>query len=428
MALSRYASPDPYTLEELRREYGSADWRGRIRLLRRLTREVSIPPDLVVLAAKDEHAQVRQWIARFGYLGKEDEEQLRADPDGFVRACLRENHRLPHLMLSEALDKDFQSANHSERLATVRNPFVSAELIEKIFEPDNQELALDMEARSELASAFLTNERALDRGQFSYSDWCKRGITDAIGFVDLQSGNRKHFDKLWALASKWPAADLEWGVRYWVYQYVGADDKTKAATYRTCEVPALRRAILRNSRPPVDPYGSSLPENKSTSELTKLGLQDPDPECRRLALDRAGPPPENRTLKYASYAWSMLCATVPNAIAIALALKVFSSASTSSETIVFAILVLIYGAITWTGALQRLAAFEQAVIGARRYLRIIELLKDRSFTKESKESLDESLRKQERTVRKNFVLLIFHSIWSMALTAIALYHLVRALI
>jgi hypothetical protein len=73
MALPRYASPDPYTLEELRREYEGADWRSRIRLLRRLNRKVSIPPKLVALATKDEHAQVRQWIARSGYLGKEDE-------------------------------------------------------------------------------------------------------------------------------------------------------------------------------------------------------------------------------------------------------------------------------------------------------------------------------------------------------------------
>jgi hypothetical protein len=331
-------------------------------------------------------------------------------------------------VLSEILQKDFESANHSERLAIVRNPFVGPDLIEKVFDPENQEFALDMKARFELASAFLTNERALDRGQFSYSDWCRRGTDDAIGFVDLQSSNSRHFDKLWALASKWPAADSEWGVRYWVYQYVGADDKTKAATYRSCEVPALRRAILRNSRPPVDPYGSSLRESPLASETTKLGLQDADPECRRLAVERAGPPPENKTLKYASYAWSILWVSVPNAVAIALALGIFSSASTRFETIVFAILILIYGATTWTGALQRLSAFEQAVIGARRYLRIIELLKDPSLTKESNETLDESLRKQERAVRKNLVLLIFHSIWSMALTAVALYYLARALI
>ena len=85
MALPRYASPDPYTSGELRREYEGADWRSRIRLLRRLSREVGIPGELMALAIKDEHVQVRQWTARFGYLYGEHRDQLAADPDELVR-------------------------------------------------------------------------------------------------------------------------------------------------------------------------------------------------------------------------------------------------------------------------------------------------------------------------------------------------------
>jgi hypothetical protein len=399
-----------------------------MRLLRRLQREVGIPADLVALAVKDENVQVRQWIARLGDLYREHEEELAKDPDELVRASLGENPsriRL-HLWMAKDWHEAFSNAIHLERLAMVRNPHVNEELIEKIFDPENEELGLDMDKRQELACAFLTNEPALNCEQMSYHDWCERVTPDdAAGFLDLQQRDRKHFDKLWALASRWPAADIELGVRYWIYRYVGADDKTKAETYRSCKEPALRRAILRNTRPPVDPYGSSRPENPSASETTKLGLDDDDPECRRLALKRQGPPPENKKLQYA---WSLLWAAVPNGIAIALAFKILSSASTSFEVIVFAILILIYGAITWMTASHGVMASEQAVIGARRYLRIIELLKDPLYTDESRENLDEPLRKQESMVRKNAVLLIVQSIWSMALTGLALYYLVRTLV
>ncbi len=428
MALSRYASPDPYTLEELRRNYEGADSRGRIRLLRRLGREVGIPAALVTLAVKDGNAQVRQWIAHFGDLYGEQEELLRADQDEFVRACVRENPSQHHFGAPGAWLKDFGNAGHPERLAIVRNPHVDDELIEKIFDPDNQEFNLEMGERGELACAFLTNEPALNHGQISYTDWCSRVTPDdASGFLDVQRSARKHFDRLWALASKWPAANIESGVRYWVYRYVGADDKTKAETYRACQRPALRRAILRNTRPRVDPHGSSLHEDPSASEVTKLGLRDDDPECRRLAVERAVPRPENKKLKYASYGSSILWNAVLNAVTIALAYKILSSAATSFETIVSSILVLIYGGINWMSSSHGIAVWEQAVIAARRHLRIIELLKDPLWTEESKETLDEPLRKKEADVRKNVVLLIIQSIWSMALAAIALYFLIRTL-
>jgi hypothetical protein len=111
----------------------------------------------------------------------------------------------------------------------------------------------------------------------------------------------------------------------------------------------------------------------------------------------------------------------------ALAIKILSSASTSFETIVFALLVLTYSGFNWISISHGVAASEQAVIGARRYLHLIELLKDPLYTEESIETLDEPLRKQEEAVRQNGVLLFFQSIWSMALTGVALYYLLRGL-
>jgi hypothetical protein len=397
-------------------------------LLGRLSLEVGIPSKLVELAVTDEHARVRQWIAHFGSLYGEHEEQLTRDPDEFVRACLRENPSRNDFWLSKHWQEAFESATHLERLAIVRNPHVDYDLIEKIFDPDNQQFGLNKEARVQLASAFLTNEDALDRGQTSYGDWCRRvGFEDAIRFVHAHQRAREHFDKLWALAAKWPATDVEFGVRYWVYRHVGADDKTKAETYKTCQEPALRRGILRNARPPVDPYGSSHSEDRSTGETTKLGLQDDDYECRRLALDCAGHWPEHKKLNYVSYAWSVLRAAVPNAVAIALALKILSSASTTFETIVFALLILIFGGVAWMSVSRGVLEAEQAVCDARRHLRLLELLRDPLYTEESKEALGRPLSQHEQAVGKNRALLIIQSIWSTALTAIALYYLVRSL-
>jgi hypothetical protein len=77
---------------------------------------------------------------------------------------------------------------------------------------------------------------------------------------------------------------------------------------------------------------------------------------------------------------------------------------------------------------QGMAAFEQAVIGAGRYLRVIELLKDPQYTAESKEALEEPLIKQEEAVRKNTVLLIVQSLGTSALTLVALYYLVHSIV
>ena len=429
MALPRYAYRDPYTLEELRREYQGSDWRGRIRLLRRLTRDVGVPSEITDLAIADQHVQVRQWIARFGVLFREHLDRLKQDPDEFVRARRWENPSSTDFWMSRRWQESFGVSSPLERLAMVRNPSVDDELIEKVFDPENQEFGLDTDARRYLVSAFLSNERALNRGQISYSDWCTRvAPDDACGFIDCQQSDRKHFDKLWELASKWPAADIELGVRYWVYRYVGADDKTKAETYRACKEPALRRAILRNTRPPVDPYGSSMPESPSTSEITKLALQDDDPECRRLALERAGQPCKNRRHKLSSYGWPILWSTVRHVITIALAFMICSSAATTFERAVSAVLVLIYGSVTWMSTSRGVWAFGRAVVGSRRYCRIIGLLDRASQPRDLQETLTGSLEEQEDALDRDRNLLIPESIWTAILMSVAIYYLVRALL
>jgi hypothetical protein len=136
---------------------------------------------------------------------------------------------------------------------------------------------------------------------------------------------------------------------------------------------------------------------------------------------------ENKQPIYISYAWPILAASVPNAVAFALALKILSSASTTFETTVFALLILIYSDVSWMMASRGALATEQALLGARRHLRLLELLRDPSYAGESKEMFEELLREQEHTVGKGRVLLVLQSIWAIALTAITLYYLLRNL-
>jgi hypothetical protein len=61
MELARYTFPDAYILEELRRTYAAADVRGRIRLIKSLSRDVPRPPfEIALLAVEDVHAEVCQ--------------------------------------------------------------------------------------------------------------------------------------------------------------------------------------------------------------------------------------------------------------------------------------------------------------------------------------------------------------------------------
>lgn len=128
---------------------------------------------------------------------------------------------------------------------------------------------------------------------------------------------------------------------------------------------------------------------------------------------------------YASYARSILWASVPNAIAIGLAFKILSLASTKFETTVFALLILLSGEVTWMRISHGTAAIEQAWLTASRHCRLLELLGDPSYTGLSKETTKELLDEQEHVVRKQRLLLTLQSIWSAALTSIALFYLLR---
>jgi hypothetical protein len=263
MALYRYAAIDAYTLEEIRHEYKNSDIKGRIRLFKRLQRNGCHAPYEIALLAL-ENVELRQWMARhaawldyrdwdpdnpgerIGSSEKNLEDRLRNDPDPFVRACLREN---PHVFdIFDFLFKwqsYFQESTHIERLALVRNPNVCEGLIEHIFNPEDTELGIGINERSELVKAYLTNAES-DR-------------QDSLSF------------KLWQLISKWPI--FPGCPQALVYLSLGVSDRTKAEVYQACDDPVFRQCILKNS-------------TEQDIETLELGMKDADERCREIALSK----------------------------------------------------------------------------------------------------------------------------------------------
>ena len=274
MALYRYAIIDAYTLEELRHKYKTSDIKGRIRLFKRLQKMgYHAPYEIALLALED--VELRQWMARhaasldyrdwdpdnpgkrIGPPERNLEDRLRNDPDPFVRACLREN---PHVFGTFDFIYHWKSAfhesTHLERLALVRNPNVASELMERIFDPDDTELGIGMNERSELVRAYMTNEASVRRSHERDGD---------IGFGLL------HFSKLWELISKWP--EVPRPPQYAVYRYLWADDGTKAKVYQACDEPVLRLGILENS-------------TERDIDTLKLGMKDADERNREIAFSK----------------------------------------------------------------------------------------------------------------------------------------------
>jgi hypothetical protein len=290
MALSRYTVIDAYTLEELRRQYRSSDVPGRIRFLAQFRKAddgprvstEALPFDIVFSAAQDDNVEVRQWIARNGCFDMQNFVQslvdgvsdpidaivnhLKSDPDPFVRACLYENQALFGLGNAEAA---FGNATHLERLALVRNPALvrATKLIQRLFDPDNTELEINLDQRRELALAFISNPEAqrdsrCNGGLFGSGQRIGPGDNWAL----YESSN--HWSSIWRLAAKWSPESL---VAHYVYENIFTDDATKEEVYRQSGNACFRGTIL---------------EGCSSTEILKIGMKDSDGYCRFTAFSK----------------------------------------------------------------------------------------------------------------------------------------------
>jgi hypothetical protein len=213
-----------------------------------------------------------QWVAEFPERNLAD--RLKHDADPFVRACLREN---PHVPLDS--EASLQDMPHMERLACMRNPdlgrrftLINDRGIEKIFDPADQELGIDLEARKDLIRALLTNPAVVSVSQrLSPRNFDTGAETfDSLEWV-VANGRAA---VLWQLMVQWPRGHED--LQGLVYQYVGAPDETKAQIYQACHVPALKHAIL---------LGCGTDDGQTLT----LGMQDTDDFCRQLAYGKFDP-------------------------------------------------------------------------------------------------------------------------------------------
>jgi hypothetical protein len=290
MALSRYQVIDAYTLEELRRQYNASDAQGRIRLLAKFrktsderdSKRVQLPFEIVRLAAEDNSAEVRQWIARNGCFEDQDWQNrlnavpdpidavvnhLKIDPDPFVRACLHENRAI---FSKPNADAAFRAATHLERLALVRNPEVvqASELIQKLFDLANTDLGIDLEQRRELALAFVSNPEAQRD-----SHW----HADVSGLQEIAYGNdwalyesSNHWAAIWGLTAKWP---IESEVGHAVFENIFMNEVVKAEVYQHCKDANLRFQILEAC-------------DSTEVQILNLGIKDSDRFCRSAAFSK----------------------------------------------------------------------------------------------------------------------------------------------
>lgn len=118
-------------------------------------------------------------------------------------------------------------------------------LIEPIFDPEDTELGIGINERSELVKAYLTNAESIRRS-FQLS-------------------------KLWELISKWPI--FPGSPQALVYLFFEASDGTKAKVYQGCNEPVFRQCILKNS-------------TERDIDTLRLGMKDADEHCREIALSK----------------------------------------------------------------------------------------------------------------------------------------------
>ena len=369
MALSRYARLDTYTFEELRRDYGARGSKGRIRLLKRLAREGELEETISQLGVEDPEATVRQWVARHVDLSKDQVVRLKSDSDEFVRACLFENPatRVFFASLDRWLEL-FAEANHTERLAMMRNPNLGfcTDFIEILFDSEDTKLGIDLETRAQYVVAVLSNKLAAEANNAdNYS---------------TREANKRHFAVLWTLITAWPPQQRE--VRHHVYRNVSVDGETKLHIYRQSDNEYLRRAILENELPELTESGE---RTIGPSKVLEEAKKDSDEACRRIAYSKSPTPRERTPVRNAlSYGWTTVTSIVEMLVAVLLLL----SASARFETVTYCLLVMIYVSARSNEVWHGLAFWEQALLSRQRYIRLLDLLRDPLYTKELRKTFE----------------------------------------
>jgi hypothetical protein len=192
---------------------------------------------------------------------------VEADPDPLVRASLCENQSFP-------IEEKLAGLNQLQKLAAMRRLNLSAAIVTKVFDPNDKTLNVSLEERCELATAFLckransTLARNLDK---SYSD-AEFRVCAPLELANTAAGD---LSNLWPMALDWPDS---WGIPTLVFKLINADDDTMASTYRQCERPEWRYAMLTNQHHYEQWHVTHC-------DVLRLAVEDSDPAVRSRAYE-----------------------------------------------------------------------------------------------------------------------------------------------
>jgi hypothetical protein len=426
MTLPRYSKPDDYTLEELRRKFTAADSTKRIAILKWLYREHGRPPyEIARSAVEDPYAEVQLWLAQHGreldyreidWQKREEEEKyekqlrerswadfksfrsshtpgpyifperdlkarLESSQDPVIRAGLRENPNFVGMWLVDNWIEVFRKATPLERLALVRNPRVGDEFIERVFDPEDTQLPINGEERKALIVAYLSNREVLAESQdFSNNAYWRfySGFPDFVEAYDRDSIWRKrkeHFSKLWELASKWP---LESGIPWSVYEHVGVPDDVRADHYKKNDNAHLREIILRGC-------------TKSDVKTLRLGLADPEEDCRSIAISKGAKIEESKKTRYwqtSKKTLRYLGVGLIHTIKIGIIVLVLNKSTSVFETIALVLLVLSYQGLSEVQTRSGLTLFSLAYGLDQKFRHIGKLLNEKLSEDEEQAEID----------------------------------------
>ena len=159
---------------------------------------------------------------------------VEADPDPLVRASLCET--------SHSLEEKLAGLNQLQKLAAMRRPNLSSAIVAKVFDPNDTTLNISLEERWELATAFLSKRADSKLARNLHKSYHEHEFrwNGPLFMADTVGGE---LSNLWPMALDWPDG---WGIPTLVFKLINADDDTMASTYRQCERPEWRYAMLNN--------------------------------------------------------------------------------------------------------------------------------------------------------------------------------------
>ncbi len=303
MDIERYGRGDSLAKLELENLYNSSSEKERIQITKKFVDKNLMLPQWAELTIKKGGSQEKIVLARYWYfsgiypeyqVGDELVALLKNDGNILVRCALYENQ---NFLSREDQIQIFQEANHTERLALVRNEEVAQSLILKTYDINNNDFKLSDDERKELIFAFcsINKERIKKINKpLSYAIFVS-GRSDFYG--DL-------YDKAFELNSKIP------GVALVTFRNLPCSVSKILEIYKKIknnkEVTNLRAAIVDSVPKPLSweqerqvvneilqaPYDSTYDLDTSYEsaykfdELYREGLSDEDKWIRQLSAMR----------------------------------------------------------------------------------------------------------------------------------------------